>query len=405
VDGGGTMPYSAFISYKSEDRAWASKLVKSLAARGMRDLFFDKDRLEAGFEWPQQLSDALKESKHAVFLISKHAISAQSYVTVEHGEFLNLYYKPARDKPTEPQRRMIYVLLEGDPPLGAAVHGVPAIKDDPRGLYAGGADKLSEDDPVWQSVVRQVANAISADDSARSVGCFVLAASKSDFLGFNFDTQDLLDSLTDAITKAQLTKEAFIDRYGAQPESWKPFGLETVGDMLDKLKDRVNEKLKGSDVAEIRNLSIRLDTPDAVIWNKDPTSRDREIARWINQPLIVVIDPLSLYIPKVVRLLHAVTSPSVLASGQATVMVLGPRKAPDVNLLLLKVVQSVAIELHRVFEPEFPVPQPQLLAGVNIDDETEMQRLMVRTVATLFRSDSPTGQAQQAEVIRMARRP
>jgi hypothetical protein len=407
------MPYTAFISYKSEDRDWALKLRDSLVASGIpgKDLFFDKDRLEAGYEWPEQLTQALAESKHAVFLISANAYKPQSYVTFEHAEFLHQHYRPAQLNPLLPQRRMIYVLLDENPPAGVVVHAVSAIKDDKRDPYAKGAAALAENDPTWKRVVKQVADAITADELARPVGCFVFAARRADFEALDFAKATPLGTLDAALERAGLDRQQFLDRYGDSPQSWKPFGTETIEVTLDRLKNRVNEKLNMARVPELRGLRVRLELPGDSLWIEDAAQvdqervdrRDQEIRRWDTQPLMIVIDPLSLYIPRVVTLLNVVTT-QLLSGGLATVMVLGPRKAPDLNMFLRRVLQSVAGELHRVFEPDFPIAHPEPLAGVNIDDEKEMQRMMIRTVATLFRGDKPGGQQPQAEFTRMARR-
>jgi hypothetical protein len=400
------MKYTAFISYKSDDREWALKLKNALTSRGINDLFFDKDRLEVGYEWKDQLKDAMAESKHIVFLISAKAYKPESYVTVEHAEFLHEYYRPAQKNPLLPQRRMIYVLLEGNPPAGVDVHGVSAIKDDKRDLYAKGPAQLSEDDATWRRVVQQVARAITADENSRPVGCFIFAARRADFEALDFASGSPLGTLNAAIERAGLDKNQFLERYSDDPLSWKPFGTDTIEDTLDKLRNAVNDKLRTAKSREIRALRIRLEPPSDSLWIDDLANvdqRDQEIDRWREQPLIIVIDPLSLYIPRIVTLLNVVTS-RVLAGGLATVMVLGPRKAPDLNMFLRKVLQTMTAELHRVFEPDFPIADPQPLAGVNIDDEKEMQRMLIRTVATLFRASDTAG-TSQAEVLRMARGP
>lgn len=399
------MKYTAFISYKSEDRAWALKLKESLAARGIKDVFFDKDRLEVGYQWGPQLKEALAESKHVIFLISANVFKAESYVTVEQSEFLYESYRPAQKDPTLPQRKMIYVLLEGSPPAGVDLHAVSAIKDDERGLYAKGAAALPNEDATWKRVVQQVERAITADENSRPVGCFIFAARRADLEALDFAGQGPLGTLNAAIERAGLDKQAFLDRYGNEPQSWKPFGTDTIEDTLDKLKSAVNDKLKTAKTKELRNLRIDLEPPKDCLWIEDADDVDQgeqEIKRWNDQPLIIVIDPLSLYVPRVVTVLNFVTS-RVLSGGMATVMVLGPRKAPDLNTFLRKVLQTMTAELHRVFEPDFPVAQPEPLAGVNIDDEKEMQRMLIRTVATLFRGGAAAAPSK-AEVLQMARR-
>ena len=57
------MDYDIFISYSSQDKAWADKLDAELRKRNLTP-FLDRKRLTSGDEWQDQLKDALNSSKH-----------------------------------------------------------------------------------------------------------------------------------------------------------------------------------------------------------------------------------------------------------------------------------------------------------------------------------------------------
>ena len=66
-----TQKYSAFISYSSKDRAWATRLRTDLDAQlGGARVYLDVDRLEEGQEWNKQLTEDLRESEHLVVFYS-----------------------------------------------------------------------------------------------------------------------------------------------------------------------------------------------------------------------------------------------------------------------------------------------------------------------------------------------
>jgi hypothetical protein len=145
-------------------------------------------------------------------------------------------------------------------------------------------------------------------------------------------------------------------------------------------------------VKELATLQIRLELPGEPFWSPSADAWATEVARWRNQLVVIVLDPMSLYVQRVVRRLNIVAE--LLANGLATVMVLGTQKAPPVNAFLRDMLRVEANKLHRILcEPELPLIDPQPLGGVNITDEGEMQRLLVTTVGFLARTAAPPQKA------------
>ena len=59
------MPYDVFISYASSDRALAEEVNSRLVAEGFK-VWFDKDRLEPGFDWHQLIEQGCENNTRFV---------------------------------------------------------------------------------------------------------------------------------------------------------------------------------------------------------------------------------------------------------------------------------------------------------------------------------------------------
>jgi hypothetical protein len=99
--------YDVFISYSSQDRPWALKFADELEARGLAP-FIDRQRLEAGKPWEQQLRAALEGSRHLVALWSSRA-NQSNWVQRELATFDYLINGGAA---AAGERRLIVVNLE-----------------------------------------------------------------------------------------------------------------------------------------------------------------------------------------------------------------------------------------------------------------------------------------------------
>jgi len=389
--------YKAFISYKSEDREWARKLLSSLTSQGVGEIFLDQDRLIAGFEWDGQLHQAVEQSDHLVVLWSSKASDRDSYVNEERKAFELLCAGPSEKNPKTATRRVIFVQLDADLPQRARrYHAVTDLKD--RKLYETGPEKVPPN--VWSRVIDQVRNGLVADDKGSPVGCVVLASTAARWRKFDFDTSlGGVPSLGDAIGHLGLTRPQFEARYGSTPEEWQPFDAgRAVREILEDLRSRVNLTLGGSRNPKIKSLSIRWEYPKPVFWTGSRAQIEEEGRRWRDKLLIVVIDPLSLYEREVVSRLNTVYDS--LGSGFATLMVLGTGPVAPTNALLKDLIQCEARKLHKLFwDLELPLEDSLPLAGVNIDDPDEMHRLLTTTVGRYAKQFLPSGAPTGAEVI------
>src|SRR6187402_1993667 len=107
-----------FISYASQDRAWAEKLTAELKKLNLK-VFLDKNRLLAGNSWEEELGTALNESKNMVFLWSEDA-RASDWVQREAGYFSFL---------PKPERKLIPLVLSDSPRAYNSTQAITIIKD------------------------------------------------------------------------------------------------------------------------------------------------------------------------------------------------------------------------------------------------------------------------------------
>jgi hypothetical protein len=373
------MSYRAFLSYRSTDREWALKLLQSLKERGITDLFYDKLRLAAGDNWDRQLQAALRESQHFVVFWSSAANGPDGYVNEERKEFELFYYRPTLHNPAT-SRRMIFILLDIDgPPSARDIHAIADLRD--AAMYARGAANVP--DAVWTRVVDQVANALMEGVSAIPVGLVVLASTRDGMKGVPFDQKvGVVGSLRQALPP-DLDRAGLLERYHARPEDWQPLGQDkSILDLMNELSGRVNTRLGRSPKPDISKLQVRWELPTPAFWTTSDAIED-EVRRWRDQPLVVVIDPLSLYDPDVRQRLDALSDN--LVSGLATFIVLGTQPVSPTHTLVRSLVRGEARRLHQLLlDPELPLIEPRAGGAINIGVD-EMQPLVLTAIGNYAR--------------------
>jgi hypothetical protein len=215
--------YDVFISYSSNDKAWAEKLFAALEGRGLHP-FLDKQRLEIGKPWERQLADALKNSQHLVVLWSNNA-KQSDWVQRELALFDTI------NASSQVQQRLIFINLEGQNAAYAAwqmVDDLNAAK-----AYTNGIDKL--DAHLWQEATKKVAQAIRSDDASIAIPAVILTMTRSDLDALQSSTWQTLQQ------DLGLTKEVLAQCYGDRRTDWHPFGSpDGVLQILEKLLDQIN---------------------------------------------------------------------------------------------------------------------------------------------------------------------
>lgn len=67
------MPWDVFVSHNRQEKAWVRVFVQHLRDLGLR-VFFDEDSISVGGEFHREVSEALPESRAAIFIISAASI-------------------------------------------------------------------------------------------------------------------------------------------------------------------------------------------------------------------------------------------------------------------------------------------------------------------------------------------
>jgi TIR domain-containing protein len=342
--------YDVFISYSHEDAGWAKKLKASLDGPGC-SVFLDDARLTGGEKWEQSLSDAVRNSKHLLFL-SSPAARDSDWVRRE----VSLFEALTAD-PTE-QRRLIAVNLEGANKAYASLQSINTLRD--AGAYGQSPDVV--DPNVWQETVDRIKTAIEDQDQTVKITVAVLTLTadeadpaKGSRLAFN-DVKQSFD----------LEAAAVKDRYGATRLDWRPYGAAiTIRTMIDRLVDDLNGHSE-------TQFSWRA-APDA-LW--DAATITDAAARLAEAPLaIVVVDTVALAHPDVYRTMMTIRE--YLKRSVCAWLIIPPVPS-DARLVSYRtVVTKWSMPLLRdYFEP--PIPHEALSAqyGIYCGDHDEIRRLL-----------------------------
>ncbi|MFA7422027.1 MAG: toll/interleukin-1 receptor domain-containing protein, partial [Melioribacteraceae bacterium] len=78
-----------FISYAKEDRLLAKRLSDELKING-RNVWFDEESLVGGQKWLIQITEAIKNSKYFIALLSNSAVSKRGIVQKEIKEAIKI---------------------------------------------------------------------------------------------------------------------------------------------------------------------------------------------------------------------------------------------------------------------------------------------------------------------------
>ena len=237
-----------FISYSSEDGPWAEAIHERLEADGF-STFWDETGIRAGEDWEQKILKNLTASQHLVVLLSKEA-AASDWVRREYGHFDALINTPGSG--AEPlNRRLIFVLLDEDNKAFNRFQKILDFQLEKPAVFPGDVDKVVGT-PLWNKVIRQIEDSLSADPNTIPVVLGVMALTREAFdLNYNNDI-DFKTGVDEALKQINIdpTNQAEVDlfkaRYGARPSDWRPLdGTEKVWDLLEVIKTSLNNNIEG----------------------------------------------------------------------------------------------------------------------------------------------------------------
>jgi hypothetical protein len=337
-----SFPNNAFISYSSADRPWAERIAQGLEAKGL-SVFLDKRRLIAGRDWDDQLHDELENSQHMVVLWSENA-KASDWVQAEIGMFRALARTSARRVPPGPARHIIPVYLEGDNAQFARYEHIDLIRSE--GAYPGDAHAVAPG--VWQAVMESLENGIVHPETARPLPLLVITTTKEALSSVDADKPlppppDAGESLNELIQRLGIgSRDDLLASYGEGPSDWRPFGSAcSVKGILEQLKDAINLQLKREELQE-----FRWDYLDDEFWSG---KRARIAERLRREPVVIVLDPLSLYDEAVAWAVRDWVLRPVRENGKASVIVLSPFRMPPNATALRDSIQRLARDIFESY--------------------------------------------------------
>lgn len=356
--------YDVFISYASADRPWAKQLADDLTEREF-EVFFDRDGLEPGENWRDQLDDKLDSSQHIIVLWSNNADKSK-YVPYER-----IYFHTKARGTTDPARREILVQLEDPAPTVLNdKQMITEIKES--GTYANGFP--NRDINAWATVLRRIEKTIRDRSSGLRILVAVLASTRDSLDNLDFEKAFREFGTMNSVIAAMgiKSKADLLEHYGKTPNDWRPFGDNAnIWTVLDNLKRRVADATRDK-------FQIDWEPIGSDLWSMDLAVAEREANRLVKDLSLVVIDPISLVDDQVRDAVELVRH--CFSNAQSTVMVLTPFRMLEPSVSLRKLVKSRALTFFDLFYKP-PVP-PSSFAnfGVNIGDEVDMNRLVLMTL-------------------------
>lgn len=372
-------PYDVFISYSSQDRPWALKLEADLQQRGLR-VFLDRNRLEAGNEWQDQLRQALDGSQHLLVLWSGKSRDS-AWVQTEIVEFR----AKARSATAEEVRLILFIPLDNTTHAYPYVQAIVDVQE--ANLYARQPTQLTNaENAVWDQAIGKLVNRANDTNPAIRVPLAIVSMTSADVT--TVDPEETLGGRTDPprIVLPDLgipDIAALAHYYGRQRHDWCPTGsTKTIGTILDEVLGTLNTRRPGQpplrwEEVEFISADIR-------------TEASSQVSKLLTGPSLVVIDSLSFYCRTIYYRLSLLNR--CFESRQALVLVLGPfdllpQRYHTLRSFIRRAVTGV-LDFH--YDPESMRDREYASCSVNICDAEEVDRLLRSHVRTHAGRPLPT---------------
>ena len=357
--------YSAFISYSSKDKPWATRLEQDLSKQlGGSPIYLDQERLEEGKEWNRQLEGALRESEHLIVFYSSSA-TASDWVKHEMSLF-NAFAGSQFGK----QRRLLCVLTDSAGPtvyphiqhfkdlVGTGIHDDKRLPTDMSAAQA----------QVWEGLLVKVATRMRSNAELIPVALVTLTGADAQELDWNKGDpgERRAGTLGEHASKLGITSaEQFTAQYGETRQEWRPFGSKAsiksvLGQVIGALNALTKPQTYDWDFVDFLS-------PQDTHWKED-------IARLAGGS-VILIDPLSLYHGRVSNRFQLLRDS--FEQGNVLFLSLTPFEMMPAYYLLRELVRDLSAPL---LQPYFePVLRRMAIAtcAVNISDELDLQRAVL----------------------------
>lgn len=272
------MKYEIFISYtnKEPDMVLSDKLYNALNSNYF-PVFRDKKRLDAGYNWSQQLDAELALSKHLVVIWSSK--SSQSPWVQREIAYFNQNRKPGM--------LIFFIDLDGTPNAYGEYQGINDFKE--ANAYP---DKISQPDPfIFDNVVNKIRSSIYKTSGSKAI------------------MRAVFTMTTDKLGKANISqakRDEVKNNYAARYADWKPFGsIRSIESILDDLlygdinRGTIGNKVmfhwEDIDWKEANsNLWLRAKNDLNEFISDNTKATTAEINKLENAPCVVILDPYAL---------------------------------------------------------------------------------------------------------------
>jgi TIR domain len=329
--------YDIFVSYTSQDRPFALRIEQDLKRRSY-NVFLDRTGLRAGEDWNEQLRDTIRDSRHLVVIWSDRHTPNSKWVTKEIAAF-------EERQAQVPTGKVIHVCLEGMDTTRPTLQAVTDIADAKAYLAPKTAQDALDtlDAEVWNRVLRQLDRVLELDRNWTTVSYVILAATRAEIAAMSPDEKPWFfgNRFEDMVHAFGLSLPALPARYGNARWDWRPLdGGREIEMLLDELRVEAFEtsklpKFRWKEIGEKLSSDVFAEAQTAA----------REILL-MEQPCLVLIDPLSLYSKKIreiaSRLLRGAIGNQCVASA-----VLPPFLASETRVLR-RFLEVAAEEVHRM---------------------------------------------------------
>jgi hypothetical protein len=362
------MNYEIFISYTNQepDKTIAQKLFKAFNSMYF-PVFLDKERLEAGAPWNEQLEQTLKTSKHLLVIWSSKANNSQ-WVQKEIAKF------------TEDNKSglVFFVCLDIDSKAYSELQSILEFKDG--GIYPDKIDLLTQD--LQDRVVNRIRKSIYKNSGSKPIRRAVFTMT--------------IDKLMKANIR-QVTKDEIKNNYGERYADWKPFGSakDIVGILDELLYVDINQKTINEKNIVFHWEDIDWKEKTSKLWlpsrdqnnefiNENTTATANEISLLETGPCVLILDPYALNDVDV-KVLFMRAYNKCIANKQALIMALNSYPlSSQLNYLRQQLQNDAESFYENYFEPKITMNNTLAECFANTIDDKEVKRNLRVTLRSII---------------------
>ena len=352
------MKNDVFISYSHQNKEIALRVYDDLARAGYK-VFLDSKRILGGDEIEPTVFDELRETRHLVALWSSHAKDSRWVPReIEHFEALR---RVGLRAPGEPPGKLLIMELDDTP------HAYSIL------VHAGLKRANPPTDSMYLDAVEFIRAAISAADSRIPVQLAFLASTEDCIRAIDPERRvPLSPSFGDVAPAFSLnTPKDAADRYGSERHQWRPFaGTQCINDLCASLLTEINQ------LAKKYEIEFRWEHVNDSLWSQDPEEVTAVTNRMSSGPVLIVVDPVSLYDDSVYERLNRI-SRVLRRNEDATVLVLTNWALGEAAETLRRLVRGRADPIFQHLFQSMEPEETRAHCAIGVHDLADMKRVLI----------------------------